>query len=59
MITNIDETTRTRINDLIATGLEKGRSKNNITKKLQVDYAFSKYRSNLIVNTELGNAFIQ
>jgi hypothetical protein len=27
-------------------------------KQLQADYSFSKYRANLIANTELGNAFV-
>jgi hypothetical protein len=59
LITHITDTTRERINALIAKGLQEGIYKGEMIKTLQTDYAFSKYRAQLVVNTELGNAFLQ
>lgn len=59
LISQIDETTRKRLNKLITNALDEWMSKLDLIKALQTDFWFSKYRANLIAKNELKMAYIQ
>lgn len=58
-ITNIDDYTRKRINNLVSQWVEKWWGYQKIADVLKRDYAFSPYRASLIASNEIGSAYIQ
>lgn len=59
LVSQIDETTKKRLNKLITNALDEWMSKADLIKALQTDFWFSKYRANLIAKNELKMAYIQ
>jgi SPP1 gp7 family putative phage head morphogenesis protein len=57
MITDITETTRTKVNEIIRLGLEEGKTATEIAQMIREDTAFSQVRSQLIARTETTKAF--
>lgn len=58
LITGIDETTKKRVQFLIAEAIDNGDTVADLKKSLVKHFAFSKYRAGLIASTELGGAYL-
>jgi hypothetical protein len=58
LIKGIDETTKKRVQYLIAEAIDNGDTVADLKKSLVKHFAFSKYRAGLIASTELGGAYL-
>jgi hypothetical protein len=58
LVTNIDETTRKQINEIIQTGIVEGKDVGQVAQDIKTKFVdFSKFRTKLIASQEMGNAY--